>query len=370
MERRDFLKMGVLAGAAVAASAMPAVAAPAYTCFSFDDCMAMSPEEMAKSSGAVTEAWKYIKAQAGSISNPDIRSKVAEIINNPAPKLMNAVSGRKQEVYRELNKNGWVEGVAYKEFLPENGSAHKACQPFYSAPGSGYTSHHCYPGGLATHTALNVKMSLALYKNYMDIYGFDLSRDVVLAAQLLHDLHKPWVFQWQKDGSSRTEFSLAGTGEHHVLGVAESIVRGVPAEVCVAQACAHNHPGFTKDEASPVKWLKAAAVIADVDPVKYGLLAADGETLPLQRSMEAFVTHLGDHDWVLTVPAAKWIIPAMEQIAVEDYGLTKADLGTKKFNALRNLVFSQATVMNLYHTMQANGVGALRKEVHSVIKPA
>lgn len=370
MERRDFLKMGVLAGAAVAASALPAAAAPLYTRFTVAECAQLTPEQMAEKSAAVMQSWKYIQQQAGRIANPQVRAKVVSIIENPAPKLMDAVGYRKKEVYSELDKNGWVNGVAYENFLPENGTSAKAVQPFYSAPGSGYSSHHCYPGGLATHTALNVKMSLALYDNYADIYGFDLDRDVVIAAQILHDLHKPWVFQWQKDGASRTEQSLAGTGEHHVLGVAESIVRGLPAEVCVAQACAHNHPGFSKDEESPVRWLKAAAVLAGTDPVQYGLLAGDGKTLPLQRSMEAFVTHLGDHDWVLTVPAAKWLIPAMEEIAMEDYGLSKEDLQTAKFNSLRNVAFSQATIMNLYHEMQKSGKEALRKEVHAIIRPA
>ncbi len=369
MERRDFLKIGVMAGAAVASSVLPA-AASSYTRFTIDECMSLAPEQMAEKSGAVMQSWKYIQVQSGNIVNPSIRKVVAEIIHNPAPMLLNAIKGRKKEVYAELDKRGWVEGVTYDKFLPDNGSPVKACQPFYSSPGSGYTSHHSYPGGLATHTALNVKMSLALYDNYKDIYGFELDRDIIIAAQVLHDLHKPWVFQWQKDGASRNEQKLAGTGEHHVLGVAESIVRGLPAEVCVAQACAHNHPGFSSDEAGPVRWLKAAAVIAGVDPVKYGFLAEDGETLPLQRSMEAFVTHLGDHDWVLSVPAAKWLIPAMEEIALEDYGLKKAELKTKKFYSLRNVAFSQATIMGLYHQMQKNGKEALRKEVHSIIQPA
>jgi hypothetical protein len=368
MERREFLKMGIVAGAVVAASTMPAMAEASYTEFTIKECMKLTPQQMAENSGAVMESWKYIQRQAASIKNPKLRKAVQDIIANPAPKLMSAVSGRKKEVYRELEKNGWLKGVSYDSFLPENGSSKKANQPFYTAPGSGYTSHHSYPGGLATHTALNVEMSLALYDNYDKIYGFNLDRDVIVAAQILHDLHKPWVFQWQKDGSSRNENKLAGTGEHHVLGVAESIVRGLPAEVCVAQACAHNHPGFSKDEEGPVRWLKAAAIIADVDPVKFGLLAADGKTLPLQRSMEAFVTHLGDHDWVLTVPAAKWLIPAMEEIAMQDYGLNKADLKSAKFYAFRNTVFSQATIMTLYHLMQKDGKEALRKQVHAIVK--
>jgi hypothetical protein len=369
MERRDFLKLGILAGATVSSSPLSAFASSSFTKFSLTDCKNLTNEELADKSGAVSDAWAYIQIQVAEIRNPEIKHKVTEIINNPAPKLLEAVSGRKKEVYSELKQNGWIN-VSYDKMFPENGSPSKSCQPFRTAPGSGYTSHHSYPGGLATHTGLNLKSSLALYSNYADTFGFDLDKDVIVAAQTLHDLHKPWVFQWQKDGSSRHENSLAGTGEHHVLGVAESIVRRIPPEICIAQACAHNHPGFSKDEADPVKWLKAASIIAGVDPVEYGLLASDEKTLPLERSMEAFVTHLGDHDWILAVPAAKWMIPAMEEIAMKDYGMQKSDLNTKKFYMFRNIVFSQATIMGLYHLMQKNGKEALRRQVNNIIVPA
>lgn len=351
---------------------LPAMADMSYTSFTLKECQTLTPEQMAKNSGPVMQSWSYIKSLVSSIQNPTLRRQVLAIIENPSPTLLNKLSGRKTEVFATFEKEGWINGkakdVSYETFLPEKGHSKKANQPFYTAPGSGYSSHHSYPGGLATHTALNLKMSLALYKNYADVYQMHLDRDVIIAAQTLHDLHKPWVFQWQENGASRTEKKLASTGEHHVLGVAESISRGLPAEVCVAQACAHNHPGFSKDEASPVRWLKAAAVIAGVDPVEYGLLADDGTTLPLQRSMEAFVTHLGDHDWILSVPAAKWLIPAMEEIAQEDYKMTADDLKGKNFNGFRNVVFSQATIMKLYHIMQKNSKEALRKQVHKIVK--
>ena len=66
------------------------------------------------------------------------------------------------------------------------------------------------------------------------MFGLKLDRDVVLASQLLHDLHKPWVFQWQADGTCRKEEPLAATGEHHVLSIAESLRRGLSPELCVA----------------------------------------------------------------------------------------------------------------------------------------
>ena len=70
-------------------------------------------------------------------------------------------------------------------------------------PGLILPVHHAYPGGLVTHTNLNTRVSVALYDGYRQVYDYMLDRDVVVAAQLLHDLHKPWVFQWGKDGQSR-----------------------------------------------------------------------------------------------------------------------------------------------------------------------
>jgi hypothetical protein len=213
-------------------------------------------------------------------------------------------------------------------------------------------------------------MSLALYENYQSIYGFTLDRDVVIASQILHDLHKPWVFQWQANGESRTEAKLAGTGEHHPYSVAESIARGLPPKSCIAQACAHNHPGWAKDESGPVNWLKTAAILTGKDPVAAGLLAPGARTLPMPRHMEAFVCHLGDHDWVLSVPAAKWLIPVMEEIAVEKYGMAKEDLKTRKFNQLRNYVFAQSSVMNLYQLYSTRGKEALAYTVLATVTPA
>ncbi|QJB56288.1 twin-arginine translocation signal domain-containing protein [Pseudodesulfovibrio sp. zrk46] len=371
LNRRDFLKLGVAVGAAAAVTSVSAPSFAATSCTSLSKCMEMTPVEMAEASGAVTASWRNVRHAAAEIRNPAIRHRVEAILENPVPTLTKGM-GRsdKKAIYKELSSKGLIKGVKEADFLPPVSSYSEAPQPFYSAPGSGYQSHHSYPGGLATHTDLNVRVSMALYDGYRDVYSYMLDRDVVIAAQVLHDLHKPWVFQWDKNGESRGEQKLAGTGEHHPLGVAESIVRGLPAEVCVAQACAHNHPRTPEDEAQVVGWIQAASIIAGVDPVKYGLLEKGGKTLPLPRRQEGFVTHLGDHDWVLTVPAAKWIIPVMGKVAVRDYGISEGDLTKKPFNQFRNYVFSQAPIMSLYEIYAAQGEAELVRTVHSIVAPA
>ena len=193
---------------------------------------------------------------------------------------------------------------------------------------------------------------------------------MVVGSQVLHDLHKSWVFQWGADGESRTELKLAGTGEHHPYSVAESLRRGLPSDFVVAQACAHNHPGWENDEAGVVNWIKAAAILNGVDPVEKGLLASSGDTLPLPRRMEGFVCHLGDHDWILTVPAAVWLIPEMKKVAAKNYAMSEADLSGRQFKQFRNYAFSQATIMTLYNVYSTKGMTGLEKAVAEIIKPA
>lgn len=368
LDRRDFLKLGGLAAAGVAALTLPRFSWAGVKAARLDDCVSMSAQDMAERSRLVVDSMRYIDDVVASIGNAEVRGIVAGIVKNPAPTIMESLMDEKNRraVYEELKAAGWTE-LEFNKFLPPVRDAAKSPQPFLSAPGSGYGSHHCYPGGLVTHTALNLQASLAIHAGYKDVYGFDLDRDTVIASQVLHDLHKPWVFQWEASGSSRTEQKLAGTGEHHPLSVAESVRRGLPAEICVAQACAHNHPGFAKDEAEVVPWLKTAAILTGVDPVRRGLLDSTG-TLPQPRRMEGFVCHLGDHDFVLTVPAAQWLIPVMKDIAATEYGIQgEGESATRRFNALRNYVFSQATVMNLYALYSTKGRDALAATVRSMV---
>jgi len=192
-----------------------------------------------------------------------------------------------------------------------------------------------------------------------------LDRDVIVAGQLLHDLHKPWVFQWKEDNSSLPEFQIAGTGAHHILGIAESIYRDLPAKVIVAQASAHDNAGTPDDEAKLVKYIKAAAVIAGKDPIEKGLLAAKGDTLKLPRAIEPFVVYLGDHDWIVSVPAAKWTIPVIENIAKEDYGIS--DSKSKAFYSFRNYIFSQVSMIGIQNIHASQGEKAVREVIHRLI---
>lgn len=367
--RRDFLKCAAAAGLVCGVSLSGAPAARAgVKKISLEQCLSLSPQEMAAASDMVTAAWRDLRDAADSIRDAKLRTDVFAVLDNPAPTLAAGLDQR--AVAEALAAAGLRRSKGDAPLLPPLDATDRAPQPFASAPGSGWNSHHAYPGGLATHVAFNVRATRALGEDYARIFGMKPDMDTALAAQLLHDLHKPWVFQWQKDGTCRTEQPLAGTGEHHVLSVAESIRRKLPPAVVVAQACAHTHPGTDKDEGQVVGWIKAASLLAGVDPVRADLLAPDGKSLPLPRRTEGFLVHLGDHDFVLSVPAAQWLTPVLRDVARERYGLSGADLDGAPFNQLRNYVYSQASIMRLYGVLVTEGPKGVARLTENIVQRA
>lgn len=365
--RRDFMFGTLAAGAMFAVGGMASKAFAAVPgkvkAISLEECLAMSPVRMAESSAKVMAAWSYMKDSANMIGNAALRGAVLDMLEKPAPSV--AKSDEKALV-AELRKAKLLDEKAAGIF-PACADPGRAPQPSWSAPGSGWGSHHAYPGGLATHVAFNVAGARALCENYKAVFDMDVDKDVALASQLLHDVHKPWVFQWKDDASCLPEASIAGTGAHHILSVAESMKRGLPAEVCVAQACAHDHPGAPALEASVVNWIRAAAVIAGKDAVADGYLEKGGKTLPLPRRPEGFVTHLADHDWVLSVPAAQWLTVELRKIAAECYSIKGKDLDGRPFNSFRNYVLSQRSAMELYNIYSRSGAAKLAEEVGRVV---
>jgi hypothetical protein len=64
------------------------------------------------------------------------------------------------------------------------------------------------------------------------------------------------------------------------------------------------------------------------------------------------------------------MIPVLKAIAREKYGMSDEDLTGKKFNAFRNYIFSQKTIMGLYQIYARQGKGAVVETVASLVKPA
>ncbi len=323
---------------------------------------------LANEAELVQLSYKKIQDAVSSIKDSTLRSMTAEIINNPNPAFMEnyQLPGSKRALYNKLAAAGLLDTskISAEQLLPPYSG--KLPQPFYSAPGSGYASHHAYPGGLATHTAANLCISEGIYNTYKDIFNSDISRDIIISAQALHDLANPLVFQWQKDQASLPEYTIAATGAHHILSIAEVIYRGFPVEEVVAQACAHTIP-TGKDEQVVAGYLKAAAIIAGKDAVKLGLVNSDN-TIPTPHKQEGYIVSLGDHDFVLSSPACQKSVAILKQIAAKDYGMTKAELEGEHFNRFRNYIGAQYSMMYIDSLASTkNGMERIRQAVKNVI---
>ncbi len=307
-------------------------------------------EDAAKASPLVNDSYKDILSIVDTIKDRSLKSATLSMIQNPFPTFMENYTSASsiQRLYNTLVDKKLVDPskISAETLLPPVPSK---LQPFMTAPGSGYMSHHPYPGGLATHVDSNLHITVGLCQTYKDVFHYDVDYDIAVAAQALHDIEKPFVFQWQADGSSRKEYTIGGQGAHHVLSIAESIYRGLPAAEVVAQACAHAAPTGPKDEADVVSWILAASIITGKDPVRLGLLTSDGEHLPTPHKQEGYIVHLGDHDWVLSVPASKKTIEILQTIAKKSYGFTEAEATGARFNQFRNYIGSQVSFMYINH---------------------
>lgn len=365
LKRRNFLCGSMIASTAVLAG-LPSISALANAAEapklqrSLSEIYAMSPVQMAEESEVVRVAYRMIQDAIDTIKNRTIRETIAQIIANPAPTVVECLDQKR--LLSSLKSQGFVPDNREVAFPPLVNTT-VSPQPFYSAPGSGYGSHHAYPGGLCTHVAFNIAVAQSLAQHYRSVSHLFVDYDDLVGGEILHDLHKPWVFQWNEDHSCRTELSLAGTGEHHVLSIAESIKRGLPASFIVAQACAHEHPGSDNGEKIVVGWIRCASLIADCDPIRRGLLSSSGNHLPHPLRTEGFGVHLADHDWVLSGYACQQTVSLLKKIALTQYGIKQPE----QFNAFRNYILSQLTALRLYGKFVENGEEAVINEIGRLI---
>lgn len=352
-----------LTAAAAASSLMPLTEALAKTPLAdrrtVAEVLAMRPEDMALASPRIALCRRFLTQAAKELTDASLSRTILSIFENPTPKI---AAQKDAPLLAKLKAENLID-AARTSVQPPAGNPKRSPQPFWTAPGSGWKSHHAYPGGLAVHCAVNVLSAQRLCDTYKEATGLVLDRNAAVGGELLHDLHKPWVFAWQKDHTCRKEETLAKTGEHHVLSIAESMKRGVPAKVCVAQACAHEVPGTPAGEALVAGWLRAAAVIAGKDPSEYGV-AENGASLVRPIALEGFVVHLADHDFVAAGPSCQWTAAELRTIFREKYGVT----AEKDLNALRNYVFANFTAMRLYGCYAVGGKKALEDCVDKLIK--
>ncbi len=282
---------------------------------------------------------------------------------------------------------------------------------FKATPGSNFGGHHSYPGGLAVHESFNDQSSINFADTYRGEYGslgehrlpvargaqpsgdVRISQDVVLAAPIWHDWAKMMVFQWNGDGTEFTEMNFGGsgtndnfgtpgdsrTGGHHIISIAETMARGLSPLLVITQASAHSAPTLG-NEFKVVNWLRAAAIMAQVDPIAKGYLVADGSghlRLPPLAALGAGVNlpaagqtnllveyqihNLSDSDFVNSIPAVTQVQVLLQQIA-PGFGYDPNDVARYN-NFFRNVVLSYLSPERLMMVYDTNGLEDLVEEV-------
>lgn len=174
--------------------------------------------------------------------------------------------------------------------------------PLLATPGCEEDCHHDWPGGLADHTAFNLHVAEDLVSRYGALTGAAYDTGALNAGVLWHDWAKRLMLHWSDNGIVSYESPIAGTSGHHIIGVAEAMARGLPAREILVQVCAHQSPSNETD-AKVIGWIKAAAIIARVDPVAKGYLKAGGAAFEVRP--ECRFNNMADGNWVYGVPAAR-----------------------------------------------------------------
>lgn len=317
---------------------------------------------LARGSALVQATYARVEALAASITETKLRAAMLDLVRDPHPTYADRhlTLPARTAVRDALAREGFVAADAPIAGIFPPGTepnATDALQPFWSAPGSSDGSHHAYPGGLAVHESFNASMATSFASTY-DAHYFNgrptVSRDTVVAAALYHDIMKPVVFGWRDDGSLLDELTIAGTGGHHILSGAEAIARGMDARFVTTLLSAHAAPSLG-DETKVVAWCRAAAIVAGIDPVAYGLVRRDGSSYVLAADpvpLEAFINNLSDHDYVLSVHAMHVVSARLQERWSRMRGLTQL---APTFAWYRAMILTRTTAIALYDALARTG---------------
>jgi hypothetical protein len=320
---------------------------------------------LARRSPLAQATYARVEGLARSIHDRELRDSVLDLIRGGAPVYpqRHPAPAAREAVRDALARAGFVAaGAPVSGIFPPDTEPEALTnpQPFWAAPGSSDGSHHAYPGGLAVHESFNASVATAFASTY-DAHYFGgrptVSRDVAIGAALYHDVMKTVVFAWKDDGTLLDELTIAGTGGHHVLSGAEAIARGRDPRFVTTLLSAHAAPSLG-DETKVAAWCRAAAIVAGVDPVAYGLLRRSGSSYVLAADpapLEAFVNHLSDHDYVLSVHAMHVVAPRLQQRWARVPELTAL---APTFAWYRAAVLSRTTAIALYDSLARNGPDA------------
>jgi hypothetical protein len=197
----------------------------------------------------------------------------------------------------------------------------------------------------------------------------------------VHEYPKVWLYQWQNDGTwleePRTVYD--DTWHAHCIYVtAELMYRRYDSRIVMAMAAAHQLSALNAgmegrdvvcdwvglDRVS--HFIQAAAVLAQVDPVDYGLLERKGGKLVLApQPAEQWVTHLADMNWPYTMGAAHlYTAPLLREYAEGALGVAGEG---REYNQLKNYVWSQIGQIPLYEILVREGREAANRTIGRLV---
>src|SRR5664280_2169865 len=350
---------------------------------------------LASQSPVVQSAFGFLIDQTGGLQGSKLRNETFDAITNPDTCVRHRAGLRpadRQAILNTLLAQGLVEpnddgtfpgGLITGVFPPvlnDNGPCPHLPQPFYSAPGSVYHGHHSYPGGLPVQESNN---------DVSDAHLADQYRGVIVGAPIWHDWAKSIVFQWFSEGTEFQELNFGGngstdnyggsgdskTGGHHIMSIAEAMARGLSPAFVITQASAHSNP-TSGNEYKVVNWLRAAAIMARIDPVAKGYLMIDGNgnhRLPALRKLgsinlgevnalaEYELHNLSDADFTFSGPAITGVEAVLQSLASE-FGYDPSD-ASRYNNKYRNPVFSFMTAERLYIVYSQKGSKGVEVEL-------
>lgn len=394
---------------------------------------------LAKKSPMVASAYQFLLEQAASIQDNKLRKETLDALGNPNTCVRhreNLTDAQKDAIVQTLLSQGLVNpadaasiqgGVKAGVFPPlanDGTSCPKLPQAFFSAPGSASVfGHHSYPGGLVVHESNNDIADIHLAAEYRQVYGHSkrngfpvidadgpwggfgwrggdgsdifIDEDLIIGAPLWHDWAKPIVFQWNANGTEFTELNFGGagstdnygaagdsrTGGHHIITIAEEMARGLSPAFVITQACAHSAP-TSGNEFKVVNWLRAGAIIAQIDPVEAGYLYADASghlRLPPLRQLgnnvdlnaagqtnvlaEYTLHNLSDADFTYSGPAVDIDNVLLQSIAPQ-FGVNPAD--PNYYLNFRNPVLSFFTAERLTILYSEQGISGVKNAVQQL----
>jgi hypothetical protein len=349
-----------------------------------EEIIAMSPDEMARASRLVSGAYNELLQTAASLEDPGYRRLMTECIVSPKITFLEQypTDQDRRRLFDEMVRLGFFNPADDPDHVWPRG--HMDPQTYLTAPSSHNDFYNAHPGGLALTVAYNIRMADAYTQNYRQTYGVPANRDLPVASLLVHEYPKVWLYQWQSDGAwleePRTVYD--DTWHAHCIYVtAELMHRRFDARIVMAMAAAHQ---LSFLEASMdgrkvvTQWrglervahfIKAAAIMAQVDPVAYGLLERrNGDTVLAPQPAEQWITHLADMNWPYAMGAGHlYTYPLLKEIAESALGISERDLDSRPFNQVKNYVWSQLGQIALYEILVREGREAARGVVARMV---